>query len=143
MNTGVGLLLLAAAMAGRPHWEPTAAAVDQYNLAVDALQTESGDLRIFERVEGGQYQVSVCKGAPVVLAWATGSLPEPPNNPQVGMMNMRTIMPSLQQAKTLTVSNGDVAFDDVALPSQRRETRVVKDTPAEEIADEIIEWLRK
>ena len=41
MNTGVGLLLLAAAMAGRPHWEPTAAAVDQYNLAVDALQAHA------------------------------------------------------------------------------------------------------
>ena len=117
--------------------------IQEQFLAVDALQAESGSLRIFERIEGGQYQVSNCKGTPAVLAWATGSLPEPPNNPQVGMMNMRTIMPSLQQAVTVTVSNGDVAFDEVALPSQRRETRVVKDTSAEEIADELVEWLKK
>jgi len=116
--------------------------IQEQFLAVDKLDTEAGKLHILERIEGGQYQSSVCQGAPAVLGWATGSLPEPPNNPQVGMLNMRTIMPSLQQAKTVTVSNGDVAFDDVALPSQRQETRVVKDTPAEEIADEIVEWLK-
>ena len=33
--------------------------------------------------------------------WAgpPGNLPEPPNNPQVGMANMRTVMPALQRAK--------------------------------------------
>ncbi len=54
---------------------------------------------MLERVEGGRHQVSVCAGPPAVLGWATGNLPEPPNNPQIGMTNMRTIMPALQQAK--------------------------------------------
>jgi electron transfer flavoprotein beta subunit len=31
------------------------------------------------------------------VAWATGNLPEPPNNPQIGMAQQRTIMPALQR----------------------------------------------
>ena len=112
-------------------------------MASRVLDPEGAGFQVKERIEGGQYLVSKCDGAPAVIGWATGELPEPPNNPQVGMMNMRTIMPSLQQAKSVTVSTGDVTFDDVALPSQRRETRVVKDTPVEDIADEIIDWLNK
>ena len=50
-----------------------------------------GSFEILERIEGGKHQVSKCAGAPVVLGWATGSLPEPPNNPQIGMQNMREI----------------------------------------------------
>lgn len=111
-------------------------------LNVDEVKVEGDTLRILERIEGGKYQVSACKGAPAVLAWATGSLPEPPNNPQVGMMNMRTIMPSLQKARPVQVTTGDMAYADVSLPSQRRETRIVKDTPAETIATEIVEWIR-
>ena len=41
---------------------------------------------------------------PAVLGWATGNLPEPRNNPQVGMANMRTIMPALQKAKAAPVA---------------------------------------
>ncbi len=48
-----------------------------------------------------------CAGPPAVLGWATGNLPEPRNNPQVGMANMRGIMPALQKAKTATLdANG-------------------------------------
>jgi electron transfer flavoprotein beta subunit len=36
-----------------------------------------------------------------------------------------------------------VTFSRVALPAQRRETRVVKDLCADEIAREIVEWVRK
>ena len=36
---------------------------------------------------------------PLHFGWATGNLPEPKNNPQVGMANMRAIMPALQKAK--------------------------------------------
>jgi electron transfer flavoprotein beta subunit len=78
----------------------------------------------------------------VVLGWATGSLPEPPNNPQVGMTNMRTIMPSLQRAKPAKVGAEGVTFARVSLPSQRRETRIVKDLSADEIAREIVAWIR-
>ena len=109
---------------------------------VDELHVhEDGSLRVLERVEGGQHQVTVCAGAPAVLGWATGNLPEPANNPQVGMMNMRAIMPALQKAKAATLAPG-AAFVSAAMPKQQRETRVVKDRPASEIAQEIVEWVR-
>ncbi len=100
-----------------------------------------GSLEIMERVEGGAYQVSVCQGPPAVLGWATGELPEPPNNPQVGMQNMRLIMPALQKARPAKVGADGVTFAAVELPKQRRETRIVKDTPAEDIAREIVAWI--
>ena len=116
--------------------------VDQF-LAVDQLTVNSdGSMEVLERIEAGQYQVSRCAGVPAMLGWATGSLPEPPNNPQVGMMNMRTVMPALQKAQAVQVGVGGVQFATVDLPKQRRETRVVKDTPAEEIAREIVDWLK-
>ena len=115
--------------------------VDQFQ-GVDKLTVGSdGSLQILERIEGGKHQVSICAGAPAVLGWATGSLPEPPNNPQVGMANMRTIMPSLQRAKPAKVGAEGVTFARVSLPSQRRETRVVKDQSADEIAREIVAWV--
>lgn len=115
---------------------------DQF-LAVDELSVQNdGSLKILERIEGGQYQVSVCQGTPAVLAWATGNLPEPPNNPQIGMQNMRAIMPALQKAKTTPVAATGVTYLSVELPQQRRNTKVVKDTPVEDIAREIVEWIK-
>jgi len=115
---------------------------DQF-LAVDELTVQDdGSFRILERVEGGQYQVSTCPGPPTVLAWATGKLPEPPNNPQVGMMNMRTIMPALQKAQPAPVGAEGVTFYKVELPQQKRDTRIVKDMPVEEIAREIVDWIK-
>jgi len=112
-------------------------------LAVDALAIEEdGTLRIKERAESGQYLVSTCAGPPVALAWATGTLPEPPNNPQVGMANMRTILPALQKARPAPVGSADLVYHEVALPSTKRETRIVKDRPVEEIAQEIAEWIQ-
>jgi electron transfer flavoprotein beta subunit len=110
---------------------------------VDALEIQpDGSLRIMERVEGGKHQISVCAAPPAVLGWATGNLPEPRNNPQVGMANMRGIMPALQKAKPVTVGTGDITFASVALPKQTRATQVVKDVPPEQIAAEIVEWLK-
>ena len=100
-----------------------------------------GVLEVLERVEGGQHQVSKCVGPPAVLGWATGNLPEPPNNPQIGMTNMRAIMPALQKAKPVKIGGEGVTFTSVALPKQRRETKVVKDMPADEIAKEIVAWV--
>ena len=51
-------------------------------------------------------------------------------------------MPALQQAKPAQVGAEGVSFNTVELPPQRRETRIVKDTPAEEIAAEIVAWLK-
>ncbi len=115
---------------------------DQF-LGVDELAVQNdGALRILERVEGGQYLVSVCAGPPAVVAWATGKLPEPPSNPQVGMMNMRTLMPALQKAQPAQIGAEGATFVDVELPQQRRETRVVKDVPVDEIAREIVDWMK-
>jgi electron transfer flavoprotein beta subunit len=102
---------------------------------------EDGSFEVLERIEGGRHQVSTCSGLPAVLGWATGHLPEPRNNPQVGMANMRTVMPALQRAKPAPVASAGLRFASVSLPKQRRETRVVKNMPAEEIAREIVAWI--
>jgi electron transfer flavoprotein beta subunit len=104
---------------------------------------DGGGFEILERIEGGRHQVSVLSAPPAVLGWATGHLPEPRNNPQVGMVNMRTVMPSLQRAKAVPVPNAGLRFASVSLPTQHRETRVVKDAAPEEIAREIVAWVRE
>ena len=110
---------------------------------VDALEVQpDGSLRILERVEGGKHQVSVCSAPPAVLGWATGNLPEPRNNPQVGMANMRGIMPSLQKAKPAPVTTGDLTFVSVSLPKQTRTTQIVKDVPPEQIAADLVAWIK-
>ncbi len=115
---------------------------DQFQ-GVDELQVdESGSFRVLERVEGGRHQVSRCQGPPALLGWATGNLPEPPNNPQVGMANMRAIMPALQRARPVRLGAEGLSYRSVKVPSQRRETRVVKDLPAEEVAGQIAAWIR-
>ncbi len=102
---------------------------------------DAGSLEITERIEGGRHQISTCSAPPAVLGWATGYLPEPRNNPQVGMANMRAIMPALQKAKPAPVPNTGLCYASVSLPKQQRETRVVKNMPAEEIAREIVAWM--
>jgi electron transfer flavoprotein beta subunit len=115
--------------------------VDQFQ-GVDKITVEpDGSLRFLERIEGGRQQVSVCQAPPVLVGWATGSQPEPPNNPQVGMVNMRTIMPAIQKAKAVKVGAEGVAYGQVSLPKVQRQTRVVKDVPADEIAREIVDWI--
>ncbi|MGD1106674.1 MAG: hypothetical protein ABR865_06480 [Terracidiphilus sp.] len=114
---------------------------DQFQ-GVDQIELrEDGSFEVLERVEGGKHQVSVCAGAPAVLGWATGNLAEPRNNPQVGMANMRTIMPALQKAKTAALEANGLRYVSVSLPRQQRETRVEKNMSAEEIAREIVAWM--
>jgi electron transfer flavoprotein beta subunit len=115
---------------------------DQFQGVDEIVVNADGSLRILERVEGGKHQVSLCAGAPALLGWATGNLPEPRNNPQVGMANMRGIMPALQKARPAPVGAAGVTFAGVTLPKQQRETRLVRDVPAGEIAREIVEWIR-
>ena len=115
---------------------------DQFQ-GVDELKvTADGSLEILERVEGGKHQVSKCAGAPALLGWATGNLPDPKNNPQVGMANMRTVMPALQKAKPVKFIGEGLSFASVALPKQMRETQVVKDKSPDDIAKEIVEWIK-
>ncbi|HET7826794.1 MAG TPA: electron transfer flavoprotein subunit beta [Anaeromyxobacter sp.] len=109
---------------------------------VDALAPRpDGSFEVLERVEGGKHQVSTCQGAPAVLGWATGSLPEPKNNPQVGMANIRLLMPAIQKAAAAPVGTGGVEFASVQVPKAQRETRIVKDMSTDDVAREIVAWL--
>lgn len=111
-------------------------------LAVDEVRFEDGAMVVKERAEGGRHMVSKVDGPPVVFAWATGTLPEPANSPQTGMANMRQMMPALQKAVPTPITSGGLAYGEVSLPKVTRETRIVKDMPAAEIAMEIVEWIR-
>jgi len=116
--------------------------VDQFQ-GVDQLTIgPDGSLEVLERIEGGRHLVSVCQGPPALLGWATGNLPEPKNSPQIGMANMRTVMPALQKAKAGSLSQ-NVRYFGVTPPIQQRQTRIVKDRPADEIARELAEWIEQ
>lgn len=111
--------------------------VDRITLRAD------GGFEVMERVEGGKHLVSCCAGPPAVLGWATGERGEPRNDPQMGMKNMRTIMPALQKAAPVSLAAEGLTYEDVRLPQQQRQTRIVKDMAAEAIAREIAEWIRQ
>ncbi len=115
--------------------------VDQFQ-AVDRIAVQSdGTFEILERIEGGRHLVSTLAGPPALFGWATGSLPEPKNNPQIGMANMRAIMPALQKSKPALLQQEGLLYLSVAPPQQRRQTRLVKDQSADEIAAELMEWI--
>ena len=115
--------------------------VDQFQ-GVDQLTVQTdGSFEILERIEGGRHLASICQGPPAVLGWATGNLSEPRNNPQVGMANMRTVMPALQKARAGKLPHDAVRYLSVTPPKQRRQTRVVKDRTPDEIAAELVEWI--
>jgi len=117
--------------------------LDQFQGVDEVKVNPDGTLEILERIEGGKHQVSRCAGPPALLGWATGNLPEPKNNPQVGMANMRTVMPALQKARPARLAAEGLTFASVSLPKQLRETKVVKDGSPDDIAREIVEWIRK
>jgi electron transfer flavoprotein beta subunit len=117
--------------------------VDQFQ-GVDELKVNTdGSLEILERIEGGRHQVSKCAGPPALLGWATGNLPEPKNNPQIGMANMRALMPALQKAGPAKLAGEGLTFLSVTLPKQLRATKIVKDKSPDEIAQEIADWIKK
>ena len=115
--------------------------VDQFQGVDKITLQDNGSFEVLERVEGGRHQASLCAGCPALLGWATGSLPEPPNNPQIGMANMRAIMPALQRAKPVKLTGQGLAFGTVAVPKQRRDTRIVKDMSVDDIARELVAWI--
>ena len=111
--------------------------------AVDELRRADDDtFTVLERIEGGRYLESACAGFPAAVGWATGSLPEPPNNPQVGMMNMRGVMPALMKAASADVGTGAIAYAACEVPRAKRETRVVKDLSPAAVADELVAWIK-
>ncbi len=114
---------------------------DQFQGVDEIAFRDDGSFEVLERVEGGKHQVSECAGAPAVMGWATGSLAEPRNNPQIGMANMRTLMPSLQKAKAAAIDGNGLRYLSVSLPKRQRSTRVVKDMSPDDIAAELAEWI--
>ena len=118
--------------------------IGEFFMAVDELKLADDDtFTVLERVEGGQYQSSTCTGFPAAVGWATGSLPEPPNNPQTGMMNMRGVMPALMKAPAANVGTGGIAYAKAEVPAAKRDTVVKKDMTADAIAAEIVEWIKQ
>ncbi len=115
--------------------------IDQFQGVDQIDMRDDGSFEVLERVEGGKHQVSVCAGAPAVLGWATGNLPEPRNNPQIGMSNMRTIMPALQKARTASLQANGLRYTAVNLPRQQRQTRVEKNLTPDQIARELVTWI--
>ena len=67
---------------------------------------------------------------------------QPPNNPQVGMANMRLIMPALAKATASPLKGEGLRYASVEVPSQRRETRIVKNVPIDDIARELADWIK-
>ena len=117
--------------------------VTEFFNAVDELKmAEDDSFTVKERIEGGKYLFSTCSGLPAAIGWATGNLPEPPNNPQTGMMNMRGIMPALMKAPTANVGTGGIAWQKAEVPASKRDTVVKKDMSVEDIAKEIVEWVK-
>lgn len=117
--------------------------ITDFFAGVDELKLQAdGSFQVLERIEGGRYLVSTCAGAPAVLAWATGNLPEPPNNPRIGMTNMRGIMPALMKARPAAINTGSIAYAKAEIPAQKRATRIVKDLSTDAIAQEIVEWIK-
>ena len=117
--------------------------VTEFLNVVDELKmAEDDSFAVKERIEGGKYLVSTCSGLPAAIGWATGSLPEPPNNPQTGMMNMRGIMPALMKAPVVNVGTGGIAWQKAEVPASKRDTVVKKDMSVEDIAKEIVEWVK-
>jgi electron transfer flavoprotein beta subunit len=114
---------------------------DQFQGVDQIALREDGSFEVLERVEGGKHQVSVCAGTPAVLGWATGNLAEPRNNPQIGMQNMRGMMPALQKAKVVKLEPNGLHYVSASLPKQQRETRVEKSMAPDEIARELVEWM--
>ncbi|HEX4036735.1 MAG TPA: hypothetical protein VHX37_01640 [Acidobacteriaceae bacterium] len=103
---------------------------------------DDGSFEVWERIEGGKHLVSLCSGPPALFGWATGERGEPRNDPQMGMKNMRSVLPALQQAKPASLAADGLQYLDVRLPSQQRATRVVRDQSPEAIAEEIFAWLQ-
>jgi len=115
---------------------------DQFQGVDELRPMVGGAFEIVERMQGGLRQISVCEGAPLLVGWATGNLGEPANQPQLGMQNMRTLMPALQKARPAKALGGGIEYRNVALPAQQRDTKVVRDLSPIEIAREILEWVK-
>ena len=124
----------------------TAVGVTEQFQGVDRITVgDDGSIEVLERVEGAVLIRSQWWTVRLQLfGWATGELPEPPNNPQIGMQNMQKNMPALHAGQAC----GPVRFQLVLClgarspRQQRRETRVEKDMSVDDMAKDIVEWIK-
>jgi electron transfer flavoprotein beta subunit len=58
------------------------------------------------------------------------------------MMNMRGIMPALMKAPAANVGTGGIGWVKAEVPAAKRDTVVKKDMSVEDIAKEIVEWVK-
>lgn len=116
--------------------------IDQFQGVDEVIVNPDGSLLVVERVEDGRHQYSSCEGPPAVLGWATGNLREPPGNPKLGMLNMPSIHSAIQQAVPVSLGVDKESIEAVEVTGAKRDTRVVDDASADEIADEIVDWIR-
>jgi electron transfer flavoprotein beta subunit len=98
--------------------------VDQLTIRADGRLRSAGAHR---RVAGTRFRCVA--GLRQSSAGRPVTCPRPRNNPQVGMVNMRTVMPALQRAKAARIANAGMSYGPVSLPRQQRQTRVVKNMP--------------
>ena len=106
--------------------------VDQFQGVDQFTARPDGSFEVLERIEGGRHQVSVCPGPPCLAGMGDGDLPEPKNNPQLGMANMRTVIAALESAKPAALAASKLSYLSVAPPKQQRQTRIVKDLDVDE-----------
>ena len=52
-------------------------------------------------------------------------------------------MPALQRAPKANVALDGIEYASVELPKQQRDTRIVKDLSVEQIAQEIVDWIKQ
>jgi electron transfer flavoprotein beta subunit len=52
-------------------------------------------------------------------------------------------MPALQKAKSAALRQDGLCYVSVTPPKQQRQTRIVKDRPADEIAAELLAWIEE
>jgi electron transfer flavoprotein beta subunit len=116
--------------------------IDQFHGVTELTISQDGSLLVLERVEGGKQQYSSCAGPPAVLGWVAGNTRIPVNDPRLGMSNMQSFLPAIQQAVPVSLGVDKEALDTVELPDQQRETRIVEDACIDEIAGEIVDWIR-
>jgi electron transfer flavoprotein beta subunit len=58
------------------------------------------------------------------------------------MANMRAMMPALQKARPAALTSS-ISYASVALPAVTRQTKIVKDVPAAQIAQELADWIKQ
>jgi electron transfer flavoprotein beta subunit len=55
---------------------------------------------------------------------------------------MRAVMPALMKAPVANIGVGGIAYEKTEVPSAKRDTVVKKNMSVDDIAKEIVDWIR-